>query len=175
MGAPDYLEPHVGWRVWAFAELGGDIRLSSLVYREPWPVRNELSAICRLGERLPLSSVQRSLPEHAAPAIRCSCGIYAARALEHALIYLETDSEGSGAGPLRVLGRVSIWGTVVEAELGWRASLAYPARIYVPLGLGAGRAEEVGLALAAYGVPVELLECEADAAAIGATLTCGRS
>ena len=32
----------------------------------------------------------------------------------------------------RVLGRVSLWGDVVECAWGWRASFAYPAQIYVP-------------------------------------------
>jgi hypothetical protein len=29
------------------------------------------------------------------------------------------------------LGRVSLWGSVIECERGWRASYAYPAALYV--------------------------------------------
>jgi hypothetical protein len=71
----------------------------------------------------------------------------------------------------RVLGRVALWGTVVECERGWRASRAYPAHLYVPsprrpalfvltgLRRPALPAEEIALELAAYGVPVEIVEC----------------
>jgi len=57
---------------------------------------------------------------------------------------------------------------VVECERGWRASHAYPARLYLLLGgdrhlsflprRGAD-AERLALALRAYGVPVELVAC----------------
>jgi hypothetical protein len=52
---------------------------------------------------------------------------------------------------------------VVECEQGWRASLAYPERLYVPVLDATGpesRAAQVALDLTAYGVPVELLEIE---------------
>ncbi len=57
---------------------------------------------------------------------------------------------------------------MVECERGWRASHAYPARLYLPLGgdrhlsflPGRGAdAERLALALRAYGVPVELVAC----------------
>jgi hypothetical protein len=58
------------------------------------------------------------------------------------------------------LGRVALWGTVVEGDLGWRSSLAYPQEILLPT-IGARR--RVGLeciieGLSAYGVPVRVLE-----------------
>ena len=68
-----------------------------------------------------------------------------------------------------MVGRVSLWGTVVECERGFRASHAYPSRIYVPhederRGEHLG-SEELSLRLAAYGVPVEPLEAGCDEAA----------
>jgi hypothetical protein len=72
----------------------------------------------------------------------------------------------------RVIGTVSLWGTVVEGERGWRASHAYPRRIYVPVPsrrawlnpVGGLRRPalppaEIAYALAEYGVTVELVEC----------------
>ena len=59
---------------------------------------------------------------------------------------------------------MSLWGTVVECAHGWRASLAYPARVYV-LAPSYGRRSQVvgtdGLAdeLQVYGVPVGTLDC----------------
>ena len=50
-----------------------------------------------------------------------------------------------------------------ECECGWRASHAYPARLYVPLGKQGrfsilfGYGADAAQALRAYGVPVELV------------------
>jgi hypothetical protein len=56
------------------------------------------------------------------------------------------------------VGRVALWGVVIECERGWRASYAYPARLYVPTRSTARRPRlsprEVADGLAAYGVPV---------------------
>jgi hypothetical protein len=61
----------------------------------------------------------------------------------------------------RAIGRVSLWGSVVEGEHGWRASHAYPERILLPSTDRAGRptaAEAIAEGLACYGVPVEILD-----------------
>jgi hypothetical protein len=49
-----------------------------------------------------------------------------------------------GGTVCRVLGTVALWGRVVELEHGWRASHAYPLRLFVDDG-------EVRHRLAAYG------------------------
>ncbi len=79
----------------------------------------------------------------------------------------------------RVIGTVSLWGTVVECEHGWRAEYAYPRRIYVPVtarrrlflvgGLRrpAPPAEKIAVQLADYAVPVELVECSSPAELAG--------
>jgi hypothetical protein len=74
----------------------------------------------------------------------------------------------------RVVGTVSLWGTVVECEGGWRGALAYPAAIFVPAArsrplvrprrlrrpqLPAG---EVAVGLEDYGVPVEVVDAATD-------------
>ena len=64
---------------------------------------------------------------HAAPSLECACGIYAARRPEDALVYLTGRDEASVVG--RVLGRVALWGLVVEGEHGWRAERAYPVEL----------------------------------------------
>ena len=46
---------------------------------------------------------------------------------EAALVYLTGRDEPGVVG--RVLGRVALWGLVVEGEHGWRAELAYPAAL----------------------------------------------
>jgi hypothetical protein len=64
----------------------------------------------------------------------------------------------------RVIGRVALWGDVVEGSAGWRASHAYPTELFVPSG-AAGRSglrrrayvDEIMQALEVYGVPVDLV------------------
>jgi hypothetical protein len=55
-----------------------------------------------------------------------------------------------------VIGRVSLWGLVVECERGWRAQLAYPERLFV--GCGPRARDDVHIRAADalernYGVP----------------------
>jgi hypothetical protein len=60
----------------------------------------------------------------------------------------------------RVIGRVALWGSVVDGGLGWRASRAYPTHIYVPSRRENGREVHVRMiarGLADYGVPVEVV------------------
>jgi hypothetical protein len=139
------------------------VRLSSVVYPTIWPLRRELVAVCR---RRHLRRWLSAEPTHAAPAERCRCGIYGASHPSQLLPYLERHhAEARASGRLlgRVPGRVLLWGTVVECKLGWRASHAYPERIYVHSGAHDSPlldGEELAWALTAYGVPVELVACE---------------
>jgi preprotein translocase subunit YajC len=64
------------------------------------------------------------LPIRAKP---CTCGIYAAKNLEHL--------RQSGYASYGVWGEVYLWGTVVQHTLGWRAQFAYPKRLVPPLHL----------------------------------------
>jgi hypothetical protein len=64
-----------------------------------------------------------------------------------------------------VIGRVALWGTVVEGQLGWRASRAYPIELFVPapavVRSGFRRrayVDEILRALEEYRVPVDVVE-----------------
>jgi hypothetical protein len=111
--------------VWCVREDG---RLQSVLYDDVWEPGRELVAACPHG--------------HTAPDASCACGIYAVREPHAARRYLVGRDELNVVG--RVLGQVALWGTVVEARLGWRGSRAYPA------GLEPGAAEIARR----YGVPV---------------------
>jgi hypothetical protein len=180
-GAPDYAAAFVGWRSWLVVLVEGEFRLCSPVYAMVWPPRAEARAFCRgWGKR-----GSRPRPaEHRAPSERCRCGIYASVSPAPAAQLLAHVYVPDLAYPVEqpVLGRVSLWGHVVECEHGWRAACAYPAALYVPV-LGAqtpsapGRRrltrlldrldawtetphpERVARALERYGVPVELIAC----------------
>jgi len=138
------------------------LRLCSPLYRTVWLPRRETLALCRGRGHW----WKRSRPAlHAAPQANCQCGLYASTSVKRAASFVQ------GRGSLHeaigaVIGQVSLWGSVVECECGWRASHAYPARLYVPLGqqgrfsilFGYGAdAERLAQALRAYAVPVELV------------------
>ena len=161
-GAPDYIEPIVGWRTWLAVPENEIFRLRSIVYDTLWSPHNELVASClHHAVRLPW----RKHPKHVPPARNCACGIYAAREPEEAAAYLDGRSWADGLSVHRVIGTVSLWGRVVECTRGWRGSRAYPKRIYVPptrapFWLKAERVEEIALDLTDYDVPVELLDAD---------------
>ena len=69
-----------------------------------------------------------------APAAGHRCGIYAVRSRELAERLL-ADVRLPAPRPL-ALGRVSLWGRVIENTDGWRAQFAHPYELFV---LGGGR------------------------------------
>jgi hypothetical protein len=163
---PDSIDPVVGWRVWDVVALDGALRLCSLAFWSIWLPRCEATATCRRG----WVENPGALAPHTAPAEECTCGLYATRTVAHTLAYSRGVSR-RGDTVHRVVGRVTMWGRVVEAEAGWRASHAYPAALYVPAGYRRRRrqvarptvpAEKVARGLRDYGVPVELVDASTD-------------
>jgi hypothetical protein len=134
-----------------------------------------LVALCRLEERS-YWPLRRWVPAHAAPDEGCRCGIYAAATAAQAAASVTDPARPRDDIVHHVIGRVSLWGTVVECEHGWRAERAYPASLAVPAPLPQAPtrhilrrrrqrsrsrpAAEIARALRAYGVPVELVACE---------------
>ena len=114
MRAPDYAEALIGWRVWCVVRTPNGLRLASVIRDQIWEEGVETVAHCEAG--------------HDAPEADCACGIYAAREPEAVLTYLHGRDEPHTVS--RVLGRVLLWGTVVEHEHGWRASHALPLELY---------------------------------------------
>ena len=103
----------IGWRAWRVVEEGDEVRLASVLYEDVWPLDEPLVATCPAG--------------HPAPDFDCTCGIYAARRPELALPYRVGRDDARTVA--RVLGRVALWGDVVEHRDGWRASHAYPLEL----------------------------------------------
>jgi hypothetical protein len=159
VNAPDYVEPVLGWRMWWAVESGGELHLSSVFYSVTWPHREPLVATCN---RFRLS-FWRFGDRHAAPGERCECGVYAAP-----LKSLRTYLQGSfRMRRMPVVGRVALWGTVLEHERGWRASIAYPERLYIAtFGGKDADASRIAEGLGAYGVPVTTLDVSTPRAAI---------
>lgn len=154
------MEPVHAWRLWEVEYLGAAPRLRSLYRMCFWPVGAPFEARCEAHRlRLPRR------PRHAAPAATCSCGIYA---VPFELIRKRLAlHDGLPRGRSLVLGTVSLWGDVLECERGWRASFAYPSRLFLPR--DSSGAEERAAGLLEYGVPIELLDTGGIAEALDGT------
>jgi hypothetical protein len=150
--APDYCEPVIGWRVWYGVESSHGTHLSSIYHESLWPHGHALRAWCG---RAHLPFPFRRTP-HDSPAERCRCGIHAGIA-DAVRQYLPACMDQEPAAH-PVIGRVALWGDVVECERGWRASRAYPERLYVPSFDGGPAAPRLARGLEAYGVPVEVVD-----------------
>ena len=155
--APDFFEPFEAWRVWRVVRHDGELTLASIVKRTLWPAGEPLAAECL--KALPFIDWIRRRSPHPAPEPDCECGIYAA-GLDSVRGYLSDTLPDARA---RVIGRVALWGCVVECERGYRSTFGYPVSLYVPLqarGRGRITAADVAAGLERYGVPVEVLRVD---------------
>ncbi|HSJ50201.1 MAG TPA: hypothetical protein VLA90_02800 [Actinomycetota bacterium] len=102
-------EPIVGWRTWTVAGSrdGSRARLLPIAGRGSWPARAPMRASCGKGRH------------HSVPGLTCSCGIHATR--DPDLLRRTRDPAA--------LGRVALWGRVIEHEHGYRSELGYPQRL----------------------------------------------
>jgi hypothetical protein len=152
---PDFAEPVEAWRVWRVARREGRVVLQSLFAGAIWEPELPLVATCTGGHRRRRPPWRKEPNGHPAPELDCRCGIYGVQSVAAARSYLELP-------PLlrrddRVIGRVALWGDVVEGASGWRASHAYPLELFVPSPVVAHRyVDEILCALEAYRVPVDL-------------------
>jgi len=117
---PDYISPVVGYRVWQWDATG----LKSL-NGEPWLSGRALAARCWAAARGTIVGCAKPVHgAHELPHSDCTCGVYAAKNIEH---MRQFGYEGRG-----IHGEVYLWGTVVEHKLGWRAQFAYPKSLFLP-------------------------------------------
>jgi hypothetical protein len=159
---PDYSEAVEAWRVWRVAMREGRVVLQSLFAGAVWEPAAPLVASCTGGHRSRWAPWRRTPNDHPAPELDCHCGIYGVRSVVAARSWLERPALLSRED--RVIGRVALWGTVVEGPLGWRGSHAYPIELFVPApGVAQrvlrqrARIDEILFALEAYLVPVDVV------------------
>jgi hypothetical protein len=159
-------EPVVGWRVWRVcreidgkrsarelaiellaAELRGDAkpvshlfrhRLRSLTELSFWPEQRAIEASCHARRH-----------HQSVPVVGCQCGIWAFHSHEQAREAAVSYSNGATAV---AVGRVRLWGRIVEHEYGWRAQYgcAIDATIYSGTD---GMARDIA---DGYGIPVAI-------------------
>jgi len=117
---PDYISPIVGYCVWRWDAAG----LKSL-NGAPWLPGRPLAAGCRAAARgTTVGCADAAHGAHKPPHSDCTCGVYAAKSIEH-LRQFGYEHRG-------IHGEVFLWGTVVEHRLGWRGQFAYPKSLFLP-------------------------------------------
>ncbi|HEX4323145.1 MAG TPA: hypothetical protein VHZ77_00785 [Gaiellaceae bacterium] len=158
---PDLIEPFDAWRVWRVGMCDGRTVLKSLFSGTVWEPTVPLTAHCTGVQRVRWRPWRLSANDHVAPALGCRCGIYGVRTVAAARPYI--DCTPFPYRDDRVIGRVALWGDVVEGKLGWRASHAYPVELFIrdPATERFGfrrraHVEALLQALEAYRVPVEV-------------------
>ncbi|MGI9021956.1 MAG: hypothetical protein ACR2HV_01745 [Acidimicrobiales bacterium] len=135
MLAPD--EAVVGWRYWQ-VRAG---RLRSVTQRDTeWKPGRVLSARC-MGAG------------HRAPDPGCDCGFYGARDIDR------LRQHGLCLAPEALaIGRVALWGRVLDDDAGWRGEFGRPVSVaVVPELVGEAELATMVGALGAYGVPVDTM------------------
>lgn len=152
----------VGWRAWTVRETPVGLRLGSVLHDVIWTPRAPAVAACRRDEDL----FALPIGPHPVPAARCNCGFHASRASADVLSYLRGRDEP--ATVCRVLGEAALWGHVIEAEAGWRASMSYPARLYAD-------DPDVAAALSVYGVPIVCEPCVSGSVTSSSSVSVGSS
>ena len=158
--SPDYVEPVHGWRLWSVVPTGGRSRLQSLVCPSVWWPGRELVASCEASPRDSLRPWRRHPPGHTAPEPHCTCGVHAMARVRHLGTYVPPAA--SRLVVQRAVGRVALWGDVVEGSRGWRAARGYPAELWLPHAdlrcQTVAELEGIALELADYGVPVHVCD-----------------
>jgi hypothetical protein len=122
LGAPDLIEPVVGFRKW---RLVGD-HLSSPFIPLRWE-RSVAHARCYPANRTLLFGEGWLDKPHEAPHPECRCGIYAWHALP---------SPGPVPDPGRVFGVVSLWGRIEVHADGMRGQHAGIGALGLPVSMG---------------------------------------
>jgi hypothetical protein len=139
------IETVSGWRLWQVVPWeGSQYRLAAWSLGDlVWPA----------GERCESTCLRVRDADHLAPQPRCGCGLYAFRSRSLAEAGLASEMR---PGTL-ALGRVSLWGRVVEHGSGWRAQYGYPYELFL-----AGDEPAVARKLrAAYAIDVARLDVPA--------------
>ena len=119
MNIPDYISPIVAYRAWRWNATG----LKSL-NGEPWHPGRPLAAGCRAAGGTIIGRAEAVHGAQELPHPDCTCGVDAAKNLEH---LRQIGYEWRG-----IHGAVSLWGKLVEHKLGWRAQFAYPKSLFLP-------------------------------------------
>jgi hypothetical protein len=140
-----------GWRAWAVVDSADGLRLASPLYDHIWLPGEPAHATCRRAD----DPFATRLPAHDVCSGECACGFHAVRDPVDAFSYLRGRDEPGTI--CRILGEVTLWGTVLAGPHGWRAASAYPARLYTS-------DAALAAALQSYGAAVSSAQCASGSA-----------
>lgn len=156
----------VGWRAWRLKPwrlkpLCADPPVSLLygvtqMSYTPWPADRTMTAVCTrsLTTFAAYRAGRDTIHDEAAPVVDCTCGVYA-RATPARVM---REYQGQAVMGEAVIGRVRLWGRVIEHEDGYRAE---HARVGMILPLWPAEMDDRMRALAArYGATVDDTEAE---------------
>ena len=135
---PDRVEPITAWRAWKVFNDAGSWKLKAVGMTGVWEPRKAMEAICGASKE-----------KHPAPGYGCECGLWSFTTLDDLVPALENYTD------LKVIGKVAVWGRVIECEHGFRSSHAYPTELW--LLDNQDNLEQLGYT---YGVPVRKIEKE---------------
>jgi hypothetical protein len=124
--APDFFFPLHAYRVWLWNE--AEDRLTSY-NGVVWPACKALHA-----------THEHEIITHAAPSFSCACGIYCykdlKKALEHTGVFARVQLLVRNPNLVNntdldnvVIGKIDIWGRIIEHSIGYRAEYAYPTSL----------------------------------------------
>ena len=120
--------PVVAYRLWHATPDG---HLRSISMDGYWPIGQPIHASCsgsQINFQLPaagqsLTLAQTKFVEHNPPVAGCGCGIYAMKSID------KISPTGLTTG-VACIGRVAIWGRVIEHTDGYRAEWGYPLELW---------------------------------------------
>ncbi len=156
----------LGWRAWrlkplcAVPPVDPHLLFSATAMSEtPWPADRTMTAVCRrtitFAAFAYYGANRGANHDEVAPAMDCTCGVYARATPERVM---REYYKGATQGGMAVIGRVRLWGRVIEHEDGYRAQCA---RVDMLLPLWPPRMDARMRALAArYGATVDDVEAE---------------
>lgn len=148
---PDYCNALIGYRVWNVYNSG---LITGQAHGDPWPPYEAMVGRC--ANMNGAGHIDQD-EWKAAPVMDCTCGIYAFKDRTNAQYRSAFDVHpgnafngffsGKGYHEGQVWGSVSLWGRIIEHEIGYRAQFAYP------LDLVCNVKHLVALVSRRYGVP----------------------
>jgi hypothetical protein len=115
-------EPILGWRAWRLhRDETGRLRIAPTTPRPDWEPGAAMHARCSGAHtRMYLVFNPELEASHRSPEPGCTCGLHAMK---------EPGRLARGSRFAGVIGRVAMWGRVIEHTKGWRAEFAYPSRM----------------------------------------------
>lgn len=114
-------EPILGWRAWRLRLLDAGLRIAPTTPRSAWQPGVAIHAACSGSHTREYMVYNPELAElHRSPEPGCTCGVHAIK---------DPARLARSGRSAAVVGRVALWGRVIEHTKGYRAEFAYPSRL----------------------------------------------